>query len=477
MTATGAPLSRWRFQTLVLVLVLCGSGSIDIGIGIGSASAGPASRFANLTDCPSCVAAGYGWSTKKQRCGGYIAKACPDDAVPASPAGAAQAQPAAAAAAAEQQLYGLLPVSGEVERIEWDHADPDFASTLALRGKPVVLLNSPHLKSWAAPGKWTPNFLAKTVRRAMQFSHNPGGRNFLFYQARGQDTYNSSVDVWQAPSGYKSLTIKEFNKVARKAMKRKPKEFLYYYKNVGPNTPFRDLLNDISPYTWFVVDRDQVVSRQRGGPARRGRGGQATAVMWFGMKGVRSTIHYDESYNFYVQIFGTKRWFFAPPTYYSSCYLYPMAHPSSRQCQLDWPHRDVARFPRATSNGQDGNGSEGGAMELLTTVLAAEEVLFIPPAWFHATEALDTNLALNYWTKGINAQTHWMDYSLECDKQWKAMQPILTLQERKATLLDTLFRVTAAGLLKDSPSTPNVGARWLALLAARAAATPQQRCW
>ena len=28
----------------------------------------------------------------------------------------------------------------------------------------------------------------------------------------------------------------------------------------------------------------------------------------YGMAGVRSTIHYDESYNFYVQIFGNKRW-------------------------------------------------------------------------------------------------------------------------------------------------------------------------
>lgn len=123
-------------------------------------------------------------------------------------------------------------------------------------------------------------------------------------------------------------------------------------------------------------------------------------VMWFGMKGVRSTIHYDESYNFYVQIFGTKRWYFAPPTYYSSCYLHPMAHPSTRQCQLDWPHTDSARFPRATSP----NASEGGSMELLTTVLNPGEVLFMPPSWFHATEALDTNLALNYWSKGMQSE-------------------------------------------------------------------------
>eukprot|EP01044_Picomonas_judraskeda_P039427 COSAG03_NODE_18881_length_346_cov_0.995951_1_plen_36_part_01 len=36
-------------------------------------------------------------------------------------------------------------------------------------------------------------------------------------------------------------------------------------------------------------------------------------------------------------------------------------------------------------------------MPLYTAVLHAKEVLFIPPTWLHATEALDTNLALNYW--------------------------------------------------------------------------------
>jgi len=208
------------------------------------------------------------------------------------------------------------------------------------------------------------------------------------------------------------MTIKEFNKAAKRAGRRATRRagggYSYYYKNVGPNTPFKPLLGDISPYKWFVVDRNAAQRLKRTGVRRAGGnpGGQATAVMWFGMKGVRSTIHYDESYNFYVQLFGNKRWYMAPPQYYSSCYLHPMAHPSTRQCQLDWPHTDVDKFPRATAasnSSAPGYGGEGQGMELITTVLAPGEVLFIPPGWFHATEALDTNLALNYWSKGCVA--------------------------------------------------------------------------
>ena len=175
------------------------------------------------------------------------------------------------------ERYGLLPVAGELKRVSWDHSDPEFATTLAARGEPVVLLDSPHLRVWKAPGKWTPKYLAQHVQKSISFSHNADGPNFMFYREHGKDDYNSSVAAWRAPSGHKSLTVKEFNKLARKAAKKKPKEYLYYYKNVGPNTPFKSLLSDISPYTWFVVDRQAVQARQRG-EQRKARGGSATAV-------------------------------------------------------------------------------------------------------------------------------------------------------------------------------------------------------
>lgn len=420
---------------------------------------------AHLTECDACVAAGFGWSAKKGKCGGYKSAPCPPQAEAPGRAGVVQGEVPGSAPAEvpeeacttepevpveivitdtepkKQRLYGLLPVTSKVKSLAWDHSDPDFSTTLALRNKPTILTDSPHLQQWGAASKWSPKFLEEHVDKPMQFSHNPHGQNFLFYKDHGVDQYNSSISVWRPPSQHKKLTVKAFNKIARKAMKKKQKEYMYYYKNVGPNTPFKALLGDITPYSWFVVDRASVVAKQ-GGRSVKKQTSHPTAVMWFGMKGVRSTIHYDESYNFYIQIFGTKRWYFAPPEYYSSCYLYPMAHPSTRQCQLDWPHTNADRYPFATSK----NASEGGGMELMSVVLKEGEVLFIPPGWFHATEALDTNLAMNYWSKGINAQQHWMDLSLDCDKQWKMMRA-LSSTERKITLLNTLFQTIAFTLL------------------------------
>ena len=422
------------------------------------AEIGAAGKFDHLTSCSSCIAAGLGWSVKKAKCGGYANRQCPEE----TPPPAQQQQHTAAATEPEPEgaveLYGRLPVVGQIARMAWDHSDPDFATTLAAAAQPAVLSGSPHLKAWSAVGKWTPGWLASQMRDTkLNFQHNEEDGNFMFFRDHGVDKYNSSVSAWSAPSSVKMMSVSQFNKAAKRTEKpssssaRRAKSgsgpgYSYYYKNVGPNTPFKALLSDISPYTWFVVDHQVALARRRTGIVRERRiGGQATAVMWFGMKGVRSTIHYDESYNFYVQVFGNKRWYMAPPKYYSSCYVHPMAHPSTRQCQIDWPHTDTARFPRATATPNASAGMHmGEGMELLTTVLAPGEVLFIPPGWFHATEALDTNLALNYWSKGINAQQHWMDLSLECDEQWKAAE--LSPDERRVSLLRVLLSLISAAL-------------------------------
>ena len=55
----------------------------------------------NHIDCRSCVAAGYGWSPTKGKCGGFKNKACPDPAPQPDPAAERAAAEAEAAARAQ----------------------------------------------------------------------------------------------------------------------------------------------------------------------------------------------------------------------------------------------------------------------------------------------------------------------------------------------------------------------------------------
>jgi hypothetical protein len=78
----------------------------------------------------------------------------------------------------------------------------------------------------------------------------------------------------------------------------------------------------------------------------------------------------------------------------SCAQVLPNTHPSARQSGLPWPvsDADLKRFPEA--------GGAGG-VELLEVELAPTEMLYVPPGWFHATEAVGRNLGLSYWSNSL----------------------------------------------------------------------------
>jgi hypoxia-inducible factor 1-alpha inhibitor (HIF hydroxylase) len=78
-----------------------------------------------------------------------------------------------------------------------------------------------------------------------------------------------------------------------------------------------------------------------------------------GHAGVTAHTHYDRSHNFFVQIYGTKRWILVPPSQWENIYLYPgtkkfldkflmkisVLHPHYHQSQIDWDDVNLKNFP------------------------------------------------------------------------------------------------------------------------------------
>ena len=114
----------------------------------------------------------------------------------------------------------------------------------------------------------------------------------------------------------------------------------------------------------------------------------ATAHFWFGPRGVRTRPHYDMSHNFFVQVFGTKTFYLAPPRAAPWWYIYPWNHPSARHAQLDWPHTATSRFPLATQ----GWAGQGAGAQLMDATVGPGDVLFLPSLWIHGTESRDLSL-------------------------------------------------------------------------------------
>lgn len=114
--------------------------------------------------------------------------------------------------------------------------------------------------------------------------------------------------------------------------------------------------------------------------------------MWIGQPGVKAHCHFDGYHNFYAKLVGTKRFILYPPGAWNRAYVYPFLHPHSAQSQLPDPlDPDPEKYPNAQSL-----LSYPGR---LVVTLKAGDLLYLPPLWFHETEAADESISVNVWTE------------------------------------------------------------------------------
>jgi len=108
---------------------------------------------------------------------------------------------------------------------------------------------------------------------------------------------------------------------------------------------------------------------------------------WISSKGVIASCHYDMYHNFFVQVSGRKRFTLFPPSDWHNLQVFPISHPSHRQCQVNMldPH-DTAELERATGTGP------------IVVQVGPGDVLYLPPFWFHHVEALDASMSVNVWS-------------------------------------------------------------------------------
>lgn len=109
-------------------------------------------------------------------------------------------------------------------------------------------------------------------------------------------------------------------------------------------------------------------------------------MFWFGGDSCKSALHWDTFDNFFVQIFGNKKFLLFSPT--QTEYLYPTYSsngPIASRINVFDPEESHSTFPRY----------KDAEYEELT--VEPGEMLFIPKGWWHAANSLTTSISVNFW--------------------------------------------------------------------------------
>lgn len=110
-----------------------------------------------------------------------------------------------------------------------------------------------------------------------------------------------------------------------------------------------------------------------------------SANLWLGSGGNTSPLHFDYYNNFFIQLFGKKKfWLYSPADFYC---LYPNSWNSMAPhlSKVDPSNLDIIKYPNASK------------AKHLTVTISPGTILFLPSYWWHQVYSINTSISVNVW--------------------------------------------------------------------------------
>lgn len=236
----------------------------------------------------------------------------------------------------------------ELPRVTIDTFEREFWST----ERPALIIDA--LSSWKALGLWSPDYLAsvlgnKTVRVEFSDSNHFGytqekndSNKITAFSHESMDFATATARITAAGPGH------------------------YYVMQHSIPDEFPELLEDFTP-PHLVAGREP------------------TTNLWFGSGENVTPLHFDQSNNFFVQVYGRKLWTIFDPSQTRYLYQYPASALVWHTCEVDPEEPDYSRHP-AFANAQP-----------IQFTIEPGEMLYLPAAWWHHVRSCETSISVNFW--------------------------------------------------------------------------------
>lgn len=117
--------------------------------------------------------------------------------------------------------------------------------------------------------------------------------------------------------------------------------------------------------------------------------------LWYGPQGNTTGLHYDTSENFFMQMYGQKRWLISEPDSFLN--LHPRSALSQYPKITDFNplNPDFNKFPKAQK------------VKFYDLMMQPGSVLYVPDYWWHQVISCSTVVSVNIWCKTSVLKAEW----------------------------------------------------------------------
>lgn len=266
-----------------------------------------------------------------------------------------------------------------VETKEWDHSESpvNFTREIAIRKKPVVLLNSP-CTQWNASKLWQDNdYLQDHVLLFSAMEHQ--GPEWMYEFPTKMIGTDKGLDL-QDPPRVSKITETSMQGFLRRislrssAASKAPQVMWRRFSALVPLSekgPFKQIEGDATPRDFLSpVSPDM-----------------ENANVWLSAEGDVCQTHFDLGENFFYQLRGEQEVSIWSPSMWPVLHHFPFMHVRTRQSQV------------YGDNSEDFPGEQVRNSSATTLILRAGELLYIPPFFsFRLTTLQTPSIAVNVWS-------------------------------------------------------------------------------
>ena len=261
-------------------------------------------------------------------------------------------------------------IVGEPCAVEWRHDKP-FIDEMLTGGKPVVLRKTV-VQTWRALQKWNMTYVLQNMDTKVLQSVKCTN-NYLTFDPDYRSPLKLNISL---PYLLANMSTSDFLNCVEKSKACSDGFLGHYYFGTVPESLKKDIQPDRLLYH---TDEDFKAAKQ---------------FMWISSSGMITHTHFDQDYNFFVQLVGEKRFTLWTPEQLELMYVYPRIHPLWHKSRVNFLEVDIKKFP--------GFSRAKG----IQVKLGPGDMLYVPPYTWHYVETLSPSVSLSTWSHDYSLYDH-----------------------------------------------------------------------